>query len=344
MPDIRPVILSGGSGTRLWPLSTTDVPKQFSARIGERTLFAMTLERLVGVDGVGSAIVVTGSAHIDLVRSEVARSSASVGTILIEPRGRNTAPAAVAAALVSAPETVLVILPSDHLITDLEGFHEGVAAAARLAAGGGIVTFGIRPTRPETGYGYIELGEVTGPGFTVRTFREKPDQSEAVELVADGRHLWNSGMFVTRADQFLEEASLHCPAIVTAVSESLPGDPDVEMELGDSFIAAEAVSIDYAIMEKTDRALVVPLDVGWDDVGSYRSLLSVSERDEHGNHVDGDVTISDVRGSYIKSTSRPLVVAGMEDVVVVEAPEGVLVVPLERAQDVRELQEKVSPD
>lgn len=326
----------------MWPLSTPDVPKQFSARIGERTLFAMTLERLTGVDGVRSSVIVTGSGHIDLVRVEVSRSSASVGTILVEPEGRNTAPAAVAAALASAPEDVLVILPSDHLIADIEGFHEGVAAAVSLASGGGIVTFGIKPTRAETGYGYIEMGDVVGPGFMVRAFREKPDESAAVELVADGRHLWNSGMFVTRADHLLEEARRHCPGIVTAVSGSIPPEPGGEVELSESFTSAEAISIDYAIMEKTDRALVVPLDVGWDDVGSYRSLLAASDRDEHGNHIDGDVTVSDVRGSYIKSTSKPVVVAGLEDVVVVETPEGVLVVALDRAQDVRELQKKAT--
>jgi mannose-1-phosphate guanylyltransferase/mannose-6-phosphate isomerase len=338
------VILSGGSGTRLWPLSTPDVPKQFSARIGERTLFAMTLERLEGLDGVSNAIVVTGARHLDLVRTEVSSSSADVGAILIEPQGRNTAPAAVAAALVAAPEDMLVILPSDHLLSDLQGFHHGVAAAVRLADQGGIVTFGIKPTRAETGYGYIEMGEAAGQGFTVRSFREKPGEQEAIELVSDGRHLWNSGMFVVRADHLLDEARLHCPDIVTAVAASLPETPGSEVELSPSFADAEAISIDYAIMEKTGRALVVPLDVGWDDVGSYWSLLAVSDRDEHGNHIDGDVTVSDVTGSYLKSTSRPLVVAGLDDVVVVETSEGVLVVALDRAQEVRELQKRATSD
>lgn len=325
-------------------MSTPEVPKQFSARIGERTLFAKTLERLEGLDGVAGAIVVTGSKHLDLVRAEVARSSASVESILIEPQGRNTAPAAVAAARTSATDDVLVILPSDHLIADLEGFHEGVAAAVRLAAEGGIVTFGITPTRPETGYGYIEMGAGVGPGFEVRSFREKPGEEDAMAFVSDGRHVWNSGMFVARADQLLEEARLHCPGIVAAVDAALPAESDGETELGPSFTDAEAISIDYAIMEKTDRALVVPLDVGWDDVGSYQSLLSVSDRDDLGNHIDGDVTVSDVRGSYIKSTSRPLVVAGLSDVVVVETPDGVLVVPLDRAQEVRELQKRATSE
>jgi mannose-1-phosphate guanylyltransferase/mannose-6-phosphate isomerase len=344
VPDIRPVVLSGGSGTRLWPLSTPHVPKQFSAHIGERSLFGLTLERLEALDDVSGALVVTGARHLGLVRDEVSSSRVDVESILVEPEGRNTGPAAVAAALVARPEDTLVILPSDHLISDLGGFQRGVAIAASLARAGGIVTFGITPTRPETGYGYIEMGEQVGAGFHVRRFKEKPGDPEAVEMAGDGRHLWNSGMFVARADHLLKEARTHSPEIVEAVAAALPEERGTEIELGPSFASAEAISIDYAIMEKTDRALVVPLDVGWDDVGSYQSLHAVSDRDEHGNHIDGDVTVSDVRDSYIKSTSRPVVVAGLDRVVVVETPDGVLVVPLDQAQKVRDLQERATSD
>jgi mannose-1-phosphate guanylyltransferase/mannose-6-phosphate isomerase len=339
---MRPVILSGGSGTRLWPLSTPDVPKQFSVHIGERSLFGLTLDRLAGLGGVGGALVVTGARHLALVRKEIVSSSSAVESVLVEPEGRNTAPAALAAALLSGPEDVLVILPSDHLIGDLVGFRRGVATAADLATAGGIVTFGIKPTRPETGFGYIEMGDANGSGFAVRRFKEKPEESEAVAMVGDGRHLWNSGMFVARADRLLDEAALHCPDIVDAVQAALPADRGAEIELGAAFTSAEAISLDYAIMEKTDRACVVPLDVGWDDVGSYESLHAVSDKDEKGNHLEGEVTLSDVTGSYLKSTTRPVVVAGLEDVVVVETEEGVLVMPIERAQDVRDLQKRAT--
>lgn len=328
----------------MWPLSTPDVPKQFSALIGDRSLFAMTLDRLDGMRRLRGAIVVTGSRHLDLVKRETSSATVPSDVILIEPQGRNTAPAAVAAALVSDPADVLVILPSDHLIDDVDGFQSGVSVAADLAASGGIVTFGIEPDRPETGYGYIEKGAPTGSAYVVERFQEKPDEAEAERLVDDGRHLWNSGMFVVRADQLLEEARRLCPQVVTAVSQALPDRMSGEVELGEEFTSADAISFDYAIMEKTERALVVPLDVGWDDVGSYRSLLAVSEHDAAGNHTSGAVTIDDVRRSYVKSTSRPVVVAGLEDVVVVETEEGVLVVPMDRAQEVRDLQKRATAD
>lgn len=302
----------------------------------------MTLERVVGLSGVRGAVIVTGSRHLDLIRRELSASAATVETILVEPQARNTAPAAIAAALVASPDDVVLILPSDHLIADLDGFHEGVARAVSLASSGGIVTFGIKPTRPETGFGYIEMGDAIGEGFAVKTFKEKPSEPDAVEMVADGRHLWNSGMFVARADHLLDEAERHCPEILESVSASLPGRPLGEVDLGSEFAMAEAISIDYAIMERTDRSMVVPLDVGWDDIGSYRSLHAVSPRDEQGNHISGEVIVSNVRGSYIHATSRPLVVAGLEDVVVVETPDGVLVVPLGYSQDVGDLQKGAS--
>jgi mannose-1-phosphate guanylyltransferase/mannose-6-phosphate isomerase len=319
------------------------MPKQFNARIGDKTLFAMTLERVAGLAGVRGAIVVTGSRHLDLVRSELSGSTGVVETILVEPEARNTAPAAIAAALVANPDDVVLILPSDHLIADLAGFHDGVARAVSLASSGGIVTFGIKPTRPETGFGYIEMGDPVGQGFAVKTFKEKPVEPDAVEMVADGRHLWNSGMFVARADHLLNEAEQHCPEVLESVSASLPGVWDGQVDLGWEFGEAEAISIDYAIMERTERSIVVPLDVGWDDIGSYHSLHAVSPQDELGNHISGEVTVSNVRGSYIHSTSRPLVVAGLEDVVVVETPDGVLVVPLGYSQDVGDLQKGATP-
>lgn len=340
VPRLRPVILSGGSGTRLWPLSTPELPKQFIKLFDDKSLFAMTLERLQSLGEVAGAIIVTGASHLHLVETELAAASLDVATVLVEPLGRNTAPAAVAAALAASPGDLLMILPSDHLVADVSAFQSAVAAAAVIAGEGGIVTFGIRPDRPETGYGYIEIGEPVGGAFAVRRFREKPDAAEAAGLAADGRHLWNSGMFVTLVDHLIEEASSHCPDIVAGVRAALPAQTLGVVELGETFGSVESISIDHAIMERTRRSLVLPVDFGWSDVGSYRSLLEASDLDVAGNHVIGDVVISDVSGSIVIATSRHVVVAGLGDVVVVETPDAVLVVPIDRAQGVRQLHEK----
>lgn len=339
------MILSGGSGTRLWPLSTPELPKQFVRLFDGRSLFDLTLARLDGIDGVAPPIVVTGAAHVGLVQEALERAGVEGGQIVVEPEGRNTAPAAIAAALVADPEDVLVIVPSDHLISDVDGFREAVGTAAGHAREGGIVTFGIQPTHPETGYGYIEIGEAKGPGaFEVTMFEEKPDIEGAREMVADGRHVWNSGMFVALSGHLLDEAGTLCAAMARGVRDALPPGEGLVRRLGDSFRDVEADSIDYAIMEKTEHALVIPIDVGWDDVGSYRSLLSAVTRDGDGNHISGEVTTSDVTGSFVWSTSRKVAVAGMEDVVVVETPDGVLVIRLDQSQEVRDLARRVDRD
>jgi mannose-1-phosphate guanylyltransferase/mannose-6-phosphate isomerase len=305
----------------------------------------LTLSRLEGIDDVAAPIVVTGAAHAALVQEAMTRSGMETGHIVVEPIGRNTAPAALAAALVADPDDVLVIVPSDHLISDGHAFRAAVGEAAGHAVGGGIVTFGIQPSRPDTGFGYIEMGEPEGNGaFRVKSFKEKPGVEEAKALVDEGHHVWNSGMFIARADHLLGEAAAHCPDILEGVGKSLPGDHGPVMELDDSFRDIEAISIDYAIMEKTRRALVIPVDVGWDDIGSYQSLLSVVDHDAAGNHVDGDVTLSNVTGSFVTATSRRVVVAGVSDVVVVETPDAVLVIPLDRSQEVRELSRRIDQD
>lgn len=341
VPPVRPVVLSGGSGTRLWPLSTPDVPKQFRALLEERSLFGLTLERLRDVPDLVPAIIVTGERHVGLVVDEVESAPIQTGAILIEPVGRNTAPAVLAAAVLADPEDVLVILPSDHLIRDLDKFLKAMSVAIELAADGGIVTFGIEPTGPETGFGYIELGIEEGAGHHVARFKEKPDADEALEMVRDGRHLWNSGMFVGRAEEILAEAGELCPEVLDGVRAALPPSTEGTVQLGEAFVSIEAISFDYAIMERTERARVVRLDVGWSDVGSYRSLLEVSERDSSGNHISGNVTTVGVTNSYLSATSRPVVVAGLDGVVVVETPDAVLVVPIDRAQEVKELRDRV---
>jgi mannose-1-phosphate guanylyltransferase/mannose-6-phosphate isomerase len=347
---LRPVVLSGGSGTRLWPLSTPERPKQFVPLFDGRSLFELTLSRLQGISNAGSPLVVTGRAHVSLVSDALKASGVDSSRVLVEPTGRNTAPAALAAALLAKPDDILAIVPSDHLVTDVAAFRDAVGIAADHAGGGRIVTFGIRPSRAETGYGYIEIGDSHGSAaHSVARFKEKPDTTEAETLASDGRHVWNSGMFVARADQLLAEAGTHCPEILAGVTNALPeikGDGGgIEIhELGEAFQDVESISIDYAIMERTDNAIVIPIDVGWDDVGSYRSLLTALTRDSNGNHVEGEVTIADVSGSFVKASSRAVAVAGLNDVVVVETPDAVLVVPLDRSQYVRELSERADRD
>ena len=323
-------------------MSTPDRPKQFAPLFAGRSLFDLTLARLDGIEGLAAPIIVTGAAHLGLVESALQTRDLDDHEVIVEPIGRNTAPAAIAAALISEPEDVVVILPSDHLIDDVDGFQQAVGLAADHARAGAIVTFGIEPTRAEPGYGYIEIGDRREPGaFEVGVFEEKPTIESAREMVADGCHVWNSGMFVARSDRLLEEAHIHCPTMAGGVEAALPTGGGRVHALASSFGEVEADSIDYAIMEKTDRAVVIPIDVGWNDVGSYRSLLTAVTRDPDGNHIEGEVTLHDVTGSFVKATSRTVAVAGLSDVVVVETPDAVLVLPLDRSQEVRDLARRV---
>ena len=342
MSDIRPVILSGGSGTRLWPLSTPDLPKQFADLApGLPILFDATLGRLDGVAGVGAPVVVTGIRHLELVSRSLERVGIGESLVLVEPQGRNTGPAVAAAALSLDPDEVMVILPSDHVIDDLARFRGAVSTASDLARQDSIVTFGVVPTRPDTGYGYIEVGESIGGGgaFRVTRFKEKPDEEEAERLVSDGRHLWNSGMFVARAGTVVSEMDRLQPRLLTAVRDALPGAPSGVVELGERFTAADSMSFDHAVMEHTDHAVVVPLDAGWDDVGSYLALHAHSVLDGDGNAVSGRVVLDDVTGSLILSHSRVVAVAGVSGIAVIETPDAVLVVPLDQSQRVRKLAE-----
>lgn len=334
MTRLRPVILSGGSGTRLWPISTPERPKQFGDIAGE-PLFGLALNRLAGMPGVGDPVVVAGRDHLDHVEAGLDGR----GLVLVEPEGRNTAPAVIAAALALDDDEVMAVLPADHLIPDTGAFHEAVTRAVEMARNGYLVTFGVVPSRPETGYGYIEPGPGLDGGSEVARFKEKPDPDEAARLSTDGKHLWNSGMFVFGVGSLLEEARVHVPDVVNGVEEAFA---EAETQgrvklLGDSFTGVEGISIDHAVMERTSMAAVVPLDAGWSDIGSWHSLWEVSEKDADGNVLVGDAQAVEVSGSYIRSTSRRVAVAGLDNVVVVETPDAVLVVGRESAQLVKRL-------
>ncbi len=337
------MILSGGAGTRLWPLSTDQHPKQF-LRLLDRPLFESTLHRLVGMEMVEAPMVVTGRDQLDFVTAAAGSSGVELGTVIVEPVGRNTAAAVVGAALVSDPEDVLIVLPSDHIVEDREGFRAAVRQAIALAEDGAMVTFGATPHRAETGYGYLEIGEALDHGFRVSRFKEKPDAAEAERLSADGRHLWNSGMFAFRAGSLIEEARAHCPGVLAGVEAALPVERSGGVILEDVFVEVPSISVDHAIMERTSKAVVIPIDVGWSDLGSWLSLWELSDHDQEGNVKVGRVSVVDVTNSYLHAGSRRLAVAGVDGLVVVETPEAVLVVPMDRAQLVRELAASREPE
>lgn len=331
---VRPVILSGGAGTRLWPLSTGETPKQFVDLLGP-SLFEATLQRLAALPGAVPPVVVTGARHQARVSMAAEEAGVEIGRLIVEPVGRNTAPAIAAAALLSAPDEVLVVLPSDHVITEAQRFAEAVAIAVGAAAEGALVLFGVRPSRPDTGYGYIEVVAGTGTMLEVAAFREKPGEPEARALVEAG-HLWNSGMFVFRAGAILDELRGLQPGMVAAVEAAIPAAPGRVVELLESFGEAEAISIDHAVMEHTGRARALPVDFGWSDVGSWQAVWELAPRDRDGNVIVGEVVAMGVTDSYLRSSGRPLAVIGMDGVVVVESDEGVLVVPKSMSQAVRD--------
>jgi mannose-1-phosphate guanylyltransferase/mannose-6-phosphate isomerase len=343
MTSLIPVILSGGAGTRLWPLSREMYPKQLLALAGEQTMLQDTAARLAGVAAAIPPIVVCNEAHRFTVAEQLRALKIQPSAILLEPVGRNTAPAVALAALKARqidPEAVLVVAPADHVIRDVAAFRQAADTAAKLAEDSKLVTFGIVARAPETGYGYIRRGEGDGPGFPVAQFIEKPPLDLAQQFVASGDYYWNSGMFVFKADCYLKELGKFAPDILascTAALQSAKTDLDFVRVDQAEFAKCRSESIDYAVMERTKDAVVLPLDVGWSDVGSWSSLFDALPADEDGNVLNGDVMTYDTRDCYVHSTSRLVAAVGMEDHVIVETKDAILVAPKDRVQDVKEL-------
>ncbi|MFT3905591.1 MAG: mannose-1-phosphate guanylyltransferase/mannose-6-phosphate isomerase [Steroidobacteraceae bacterium] len=338
-----PVILSGGAGTRLWPLSRELYPKQLLPLVGRQTMLQDTVARLNGLDAA-APVVVCNEAHRFLAAEQLRSIECAPRAIVLEPAGRNTAPAialAAHAALASDEgDALLLVLPADHVIRDEEAFRAAVIAGLAPARAGHLVTFGIVPTAPETGYGYIRRGAAEGAGFKIQSFVEKPDRSTAEQFLASGDYYWNSGMFLFRARRFLEELEKYAPDIASVCSAAFARatrDMDFTRIDAASFAACRSESIDYAVMEKTSDALVVPLDAGWSDVGSWSALHDASARDAHGNVLRGDVLVEDTSNSYVHSESRLVATVGLKDCVVVETKDAVLVAPRERVQEVKNL-------
>ena len=342
---IVPVILSGGTGTRLWPLSREGYPKQFWPLLGSETMLQQTAGRAMG-EGFAAPVVVCNEAHRFLVAEQLREAKVEAPRILLEPAGRNSAPAIAAAALLvaeQAPEDVLWVKAADAAITDVPALHAALDKAVAAARAGRIVTFGMRPTAPETGYGYIEPGAelAEAPGvMRLERFIEKPDAAKAADLLSGGRHLWNSGMFVATAATLLAELERFAPEVVRSVTAAMAeAKRDLDfIRLGaKSFGAAPAISIDYAVMEKTSLAAVVPADIGWSDLGSWAALWEVGEKDARGNVVAGPVSLVDAEGCLVRSEGILTGVVGLKDVVLVTTDDAVLAMPRNRAQDVKQL-------
>lgn len=347
-----PVILSGGSGTRLWPLSRKNQPKQFLPLVGERSLFEETLRRVSSLPGVDGAITVCSEDHRFTVGEQLQAVGVDSGGILLEPIARNTAPAIALAALhalTQDADATLLVLPADHLIEDEGAFRTAIDTARALADDGWLVTFGIRPDYPETGYGYILNGEaLVDGGHRVARFVEKPDRATAERYVAEGTYAWNSGMFLFKAQRYLDELARFAPAMLDAVHAAYAGasrDLDFVRVDRDAFAASPNDSIDYAVMEKTDRAAVVPVSCGWSDIGSWSALWSVAPRDADGNRHEGDVISVDTRGSLVRASDRRMIATlGVEDLVIIDTPDATLVARKDRVQDVKTLVDRLAAD
>ena len=349
-----PVVLSGGSGTRLWPLSRELYPKQLLPLVGKGTMLQETLARLRGVDAVGEPVVVCNESHRFLVAEQLRAVNAKSQAIVLEPVGRNTAPAIAVAAMAAVTgksssakaqdDAILLVLPADHVIRNVEAFQAAIAVGRKAAEQGKLVTFGVVPNKPETGYGYIKRAAGSGPTFPIERFVEKPDLPTATQYVASKEYFWNSGMFMFRASTVLDELRSLAPQIYEACAQAFTAakhDLDFTRLPAKEFGACPSDSFDYAVMEKTRHGVVVPLDAGWSDVGSWSALHEAIPGDASDNVSIGDVLVEDSAGCYLQSTSRLVAAVGLKDHVVVETKDAVLVAPKDRVQDVKRLVEQL---
>jgi mannose-1-phosphate guanylyltransferase/mannose-6-phosphate isomerase len=345
-----PVILSGGAGTRLWPLSRELYPKQLLPLVGRHTMLQETVRRLEGLD-IGAPIVVANEAHRFLVAEQLRTVPCTPRAILLEPVGRNTAPAialaAHAALAADEGDSQLLVLPADHVIADVAAFHRAIDVAAEAARDGALASFGIVPDAPETGFGYVRRGAPQGGAYRIAQFVEKPDLARAQAFLDTGEYYWNSGMFLFRARRYLEELEQFAPDIASVCRSAFAGatrDLDFTRVDAGTFEGCRSESIDYAVMERTAAAVVVPLDAGWSDVGSWAALHAASAQDGAGNTLRGDVITEDTHDSFIYSESRLVATVGLRDHVVVETKDAVLVAPRERVQDVKKLVARLKAD
>jgi len=337
---IVPVILSGGSGTRLWPMSRPEMPKQLLALTAEETMLQLTAKRAHG-EAFAAPIVVANARHADHIDEQLHAVGAAPQAVILEPVARNTAPAIALAALAAKGEEALLVMPSDHVIADVAAFHAAIEAAMPLVADGWLVTFGITPDAPETGYGWIQTGEAIAPGVhRVARFVEKPPRDRAEAMLAAGGHAWNGGIFLFRADIYLGELAAHAPAMLTAVQEAMRAARHEGLRLfpdAAAFAASPADSIDYAVMEKAERVAVVPVAMGWNDLGSWDALHAISARDATGNAHGGEVIAVDTSDCLVRTDGVRIAMVGVSDLIVVASGNDVLVMPRGRSQEIKKL-------
>lgn len=334
---IHPVILCGGSGTRLWPVSRKARPKPFLPLVGKTTLFEQAVGRVAGLARNAPPVVVAGEAHCDLITEQM---HGREYRLIVEPCARNTAPAIALAAAMLPPDDIMLVCPSDHHIADEATFREAALAAARLASHDYLVSFGIAPNRPETGYGYLRRGETIEGGFVIAQFVEKPDIERAREYLASGEYSWNGGIFAFRAGALLAELAEHRPAMAQAVREAVANGREAGSRFhpdAAAFTAIEGDSIDYAVMENTSRAAMVPADMGWSDIGNWAALHEALEADDDGNSVRGCADLSDCTGVLAMSDGPRISAVGLENVVIVVSDGEVLVTTREGAQKIGKL-------
>ena len=349
--ELIPVLLCGGSGTRLWPLSRTHYPKQFIPLVGETSLLAQTLERVLGVSSGAAPLVVCNENHRFMTAAVLEQCQQTASAILLEPEGRNTAPAiAVAAleALAIGDDPLLLVLAADHVITDVAAFERSVLLAESAAMRDQLVTFGITPSHPETGYGYIRAGEVVGDGiFEVASFVEKPSLETATDYVESGEYYWNSGMFLFQARRYLDELEAVRPKMLVAAraahAKAVRDGVFVHLD-ADAFGNCPNESVDYAVMEEAKQTAMVTLHAGWSDIGSWSALHEATTLDEQGNAVRGDVMLMDTENSYVYADQGLVTTVGIKGLVVVSTPDAMLVASRDRVQDVRELVQRLSDE
>ena len=338
---ITPIILSGGGGTRLWPLSTPQTPKQFLALTDVRTMFQLTVLRTMDRQRFAAPIIVANAAHAEIVSAQLAEIGVTDATILLEPCARNTAPAiALAALAVGVPETVMLVMPSDHIIADDSAFHGATEALLPQVQEGWLATYGINPTGPETGYGYIQMGSAVGAGVqAVQRFVEKPDAARAAAMIEAGDHVWNGGIFLFRADRYLDAVKQFAPSMETAVRDAMSRaqrngnhiNPDEA-----SFAACPSDSIDYAIMEKAPKVAVAPVSMGWSDVGSWDALHDIGNKDANGNVTSGTIRLDASHGNLIHADGIRVSVHGVDDLLIVANGNEVMILPRGTSQKVRD--------
>jgi len=341
MSEITPVILSGGSGTRLWPLSRRATPKQFLEFTPGGTMLAQTLARAPEDEaGFAAPVIVCNADHADLVARHCEGRAA---TVILEPVARNTAPAIALAALALRPDALMLVMPSDHVIADVDAFRRAVSTAAPLAAADWLVTFGIEPDAPETGYGYIERGDAISDGlFRVSRFVEKPDHATARAYVSTGKYSWNAGIFLFRAGAYRDALAAHAPEMLVAAEAAMAGARREGIFLrpdGAAFAQSPSDSVDYAVMEKATKVAVAPVDMGWSDIGSWDALYDLSQKDGHGNVCSGDVEPVDATGCLVRSDGPLVTLCGVEDLIVIATGDSVMILPRGKSQDTKRIVE-----